>query len=110
MAPDFDQVKTASYWVPFPSRPTGTMKRLSNVMLGPGATYTAAYRLTQEDAVNCTVGTCTFSLQNFTGSGTNATDIQNWVTSTKSNTTGGNIVSVSIGGGFQTTASCPTPP
>ena len=84
------------------------------VTFGPGATYTAAYRLVNDGTSSCTIQGCTFSLQNFTGSGSNTTDIQNWVTTTKSNATGGNIVSVSLtpptSAPFQASAGvCPTP-
>jgi hypothetical protein len=45
----------------------------------------SAYRLVSRGAANCTLATCAFQLQDFTGSGSNVADIQNWVTTTKSN-------------------------
>jgi hypothetical protein len=72
----------------------------NSVNLGPGATYLAAYRLINRTG-------CTYNLQNFAGNGLNTTDIQNWVTTVKSNT--GTPVSVTLGPGFGTSAGCPTP-
>lgn len=69
----------------------------NDATFGPGATYTAAYRLINDGTVGCTVQGCVFRLQDFVGNGSTVGDVQAWVTTPpKSNTTGGNIVSVSL--------------
>lgn len=57
------------------------------VAYAPGAVYPASYRLINR-------ASCTFLLQNFTGSGSNTDNVRTWVTSTKGNQTGGGSVSV----------------
>jgi hypothetical protein len=80
----------------------------NNVSLGPGATYTAAYRLFNRSTTNCTLQACSFQLQNFVGNGAVVADIQTWVTTTKSNS--GAPVSVTASQAFVASAgNCPLP-
>jgi hypothetical protein len=57
----------------------------NSVNLGPGATDTAAYRLFNRGTANCTIQACVFALQGFTGNGSSTSDVQNWVSTVKSN-------------------------
>jgi hypothetical protein len=69
------------------------------VTFGPGAIYSAAYRL---------VNRVVFQLQDFVGDGAVDADVQTWVTTTKSNT--GTPVTISSPQDFAASpASCPTP-
>jgi hypothetical protein len=80
----------------------------NSVNLGAGATYTAAYRLTNRGVANCTLQACSFALQNFVGNGSSTADVMTWVTTTKSNT--GTPVSVTATQAYITSAGCATPP
>jgi hypothetical protein len=81
---------------------TMRLNMLNNVvLLGPAATYTAAYRLINR-AGN------TFQLQNFTP-GVSPGDVQNWVTTVKTNS--GTPVAVTATAAFTASAgNIPTPP
>ncbi|MBL8228672.1 MAG: cadherin-like domain-containing protein [Bryobacterales bacterium] len=49
----------------------------------------------------------TFQLQNFTGSGTVVTDVQNWITNVKGNV-GSSQITIDSGASFSTVTSCPS--
>ena len=79
------------------------------VTFGSGASYLASYRLVNRGGANCSLQACSFGLQNFAGNGSNTGDISNWVTTTKSNSTGGNAVAVTATQAFVASGGCPTP-
>jgi large repetitive protein len=87
------------------------LNMLNNQVNIAGATYLASYRLNSRGAANCTLAACNFRLQDFTGNGAVAADVQNWITTTKTNVTGGGTVTVSPTQAFTASAgNCPTAP